>query len=141
MKAKHLKCIMEEFPTLTFFGFGVWTGTPPEERAAEFAVNRRALVRATERFEAARVWIRVHMVRRHSINRRRGSYGLKHVCERDIGYISNGVFIAAMIAEGFRFEQFGPNAWFNAELRRCSDHQAVMETRAIEGLCGVAAYG
>jgi hypothetical protein len=36
------------------------------------------------------------------VNRRRGtSYGLKHVAEREIGYITNGVPIAAAKAEGF----------------------------------------
>jgi len=44
-----------------------------------------------------------------------GSHGLKHVAEKNVGYITNGVFIAAAIAEGFRAVRIGetPNAWFN----------------------------
>ena len=43
------------------------------------------------------------------------SYRLKHVAERDIGYTTNGVFIAAAIAEGFAVRQYPdtPNAEIN----------------------------
>jgi hypothetical protein len=35
--------------------------------------------------------------------------------ERDIDYVTNGVFIAAAIAEGFSVQRIGnsPNAWLN----------------------------
>jgi hypothetical protein len=48
-----------------------------------------------------------------SINRRGTSYGLKHVAEYDIAYLSNGVFIAAATAEGFKVQRIAdtPNAW------------------------------
>ena len=54
--------------------------------------------------------------KRKTLNKRGTSYGLKHVCEKDIGYITNGVFIAAAIAEEFwvkRCDWSSPNAWLN----------------------------
>jgi hypothetical protein len=51
-----------------------------------------------------------------ALNRRGTSYGLKHCAEDDIGYLTNGVFIAAAIAEGFtvrRSQPNSPNAWLN----------------------------
>jgi hypothetical protein len=62
-----------------------------------------------------------------SFNKRGTSYGLKHIAEHDMGYCTNGVFIAAAIAEGFRVRREGrsPNAVFNistaAWRRRGSD--------------------
>ena len=43
------------------------------------------------------------------------SYGLKHVAEAEIGYTTNGAFIAAAIAEGFIVRRVGdgPNALLN----------------------------
>jgi hypothetical protein len=50
-----------------------------------------------------------------TINRTGTSYGLKHVAERDIGYLTNGIFIAAAHACGYRVVRVGdsPNAWLN----------------------------
>ena len=51
--------------------------------------------------------------------------GVKHIAAHDVGYITNGVFIAAAVAEGFRVVRIseGPNAWLNINersLRRVS---------------------
>jgi hypothetical protein len=64
---------------------------------------------------AARGWLS-QFAKIRALNRRGTSYGLKHWAEDDIGYVTNGVFIAAAIAEGFTVHcvEFGsPNAWFN----------------------------
>nr|ALS91550.1 putative vacuolating cytotoxin [uncultured bacterium] len=68
--------------------------------------------------------------RTKGINRKRNSYGLKHVAEGDIGYITNGQFIAAAIHSGFEYEQVNTGAnmhfnssekWFKRERVRQSD--------------------
>jgi len=43
------------------------------------------------------------------------SYTLKHEAQEEIGYVTNGMFIAAAIACGFEVMQAkdGPNAWLN----------------------------
>jgi hypothetical protein len=52
--------------------------------------------------------------RSKAINRKNGSYGLKHEAERYMGaYISNGAFIAAAYLEGYAIERDGPNACFS----------------------------
>ena len=56
-----------------------------------------------------------------SLNRRRTSYGWKHVAERwhkargNPCYVSNGMFIAAALARGFRIERLpsDPNVYLN----------------------------
>ncbi|MDR0451231.1 MAG: hypothetical protein LBH26_08200 [Treponema sp.] len=50
-----------------------------------------------------------------AINKRYSSYGLKHLFEKKIGYLPNGVFIAAMIHSGFRYKIYNksPNPCFN----------------------------
>jgi hypothetical protein len=68
--------------------------------------------RSLAQFMAARGWLR-RFSKIKAVNRCGTSYGLKHVAEDDIGYVTNGCFIAAAIAEGFtvRCVEFGsPNA-------------------------------
>ena len=50
-----------------------------------------------------------------TINTKHTSYGLKHIAEKHIGYITNGVFIAAAIYCGFDFKvrARNPNVMFN----------------------------
>ena len=42
------------------------------------------------------------------------SYGLKHQCESDVGYVTNGSFIAAALLAGFPhvLRSGSPNVWF-----------------------------
>ncbi|MDR3335880.1 MAG: hypothetical protein LBT16_01630 [Treponema sp.] len=49
------------------------------------------------------------------INRRYSSYGLKHLLEKETGYLPNGVLIAAAIHCGFRYKVYdnSPNPCFN----------------------------
>ena len=58
-------------------------------------------------------WIADSMVMVKTINRSAWSYTLKHVCEMDIQYVSNGEFIAAASLLGYRYKQNGSNCWFN----------------------------
>ena len=84
-----------------------------QSRQAKFAEERAALFepRSLDQFDKARKWLR-QFRKLSSLNRRGTSYGLKHVAEPEIGYVTNGVFIAAAIAEGFTIARAdnGPNA-------------------------------
>ena len=111
--AAELQQIAAEYPDLTEFGFGIWQGTKPNERQATFKRDRQTLLASVERFEATRNWIQRRLRPIKTLNRRCTSYGLKHVCEREIGYVTNGVFIAAMAACGYRVKRHGANAYFN----------------------------
>jgi hypothetical protein len=119
--AAEIRRIVRQYPELTDFGFGVFgeRHLSPEERAEEFAINRAKMFedRSLLQFIRARDWLQGQGIRK-TINRCGTSYRLKHVAAHDIGYVSNGMFIAAAISAEFLVERAGPwrdspNAWFN----------------------------
>jgi hypothetical protein len=116
--ASDMAAVLEREPHLSDFGFGVFDprSKTPAERAAELRLNRDRIrePRSLARFMAARRWLsRFGKIK--AVNKRGSSYGLKHVAEHHMGYVTNGVFIAAASAEGFAVQRAdgGPNAWFN----------------------------
>lgn len=120
-----LRSIVSVHPELTAFGFGVFKERrlSEEEKAKQPAEERNRLLepRSVDEFKRARVWLRDKPRTKHP-NRRMTSYGLKHVAEKQIGYVTNGMFIAAALAEGFKVKHYdpqGPNAWFNISSRVC----------------------
>jgi hypothetical protein len=118
-----LTSIMANEPTLNDFGFGLYVGyrrESPAKQAEILAENRRKLLASVDRVQATCAWIDTHLLSRKTFNPRHTSYGLKHVAEREIGYMTNGVFIAAMIACGYRYKVEGPNAIFNVSERALS---------------------
>jgi hypothetical protein len=110
--------VLAREPELNDFGFGVFDprSKTPEERAVVFRRDREFIrdPSSLAQFTAARAWLN-RFDKLKALNKRGSSYGLKHVAEHDIGYLTNGVFIAAAIAEGFIVQRIGdsPNAWFN----------------------------
>jgi hypothetical protein len=109
--------VLEREPELSDNGFKQLRGRRSlAEHEAQFLKWREDMraPRSLAQFMAARGWLR-QFRKVKALNRRGTSYGLKHCAEDDIGYATNGVFIAAAIAEGFvvRCVEFGsPNAWF-----------------------------
>jgi len=121
----NMRAVMASYPQLADFGFGIYQGyrgKPLEERLTIFERDRATLLddRSLAQFMGARQWLR-QFTKTKAVNPRAGSsYGLKHVAEADIGYVTNGVFIAAAAAEGFivkRCRPDSPNAWFNISSR------------------------
>jgi len=115
--AVDMERVLEQEPTLSDFGFGLADFyRMHEEPAAKFQEDRKRIrdLDSLAQFVVARGWLS-KFAKLNSFNRRGNSYGLKHIAERDIGYVSNGVFIAAAIAEGFSVRRIdnGPNAVFN----------------------------
>lgn len=64
---------------------------------------------------SARLWIRSFCVRTQGESKDMSSYGLKHVAEKHMGYITNGAFILAATLEGYTVYPINksPNANFN----------------------------
>lgn len=94
-------------PTLGYGGVGQKRDNPLTENSAE-------------RIEACRAWLRANIERtRVAPKSGRTSYGLKHVAEAHIGYISNGEFIAAAVMEGYPFRVIkdSPNVRFGMSKR------------------------
>jgi len=113
-----MKRILAACPDLCNFGFSVFDPRhkTASQQEAEFAEEREAICqpRSLVAFIATRKWL--HGKPKISrLNKKASSYGLKHVAENEIGYITNGVFIAAALAEGFKVQRIGdtPNAWLN----------------------------
>jgi len=105
-------------PELSDFGIGVYGGgeMPPAERSAKLLKDRASLRASSDRIEAAFEYLSEMCIKRNkSINETSSSYGLKHVVERDIGYITNGQFITAAIIAGYKYKKYNgsPNVCFN----------------------------
>jgi hypothetical protein len=116
--AADMKRVLSGVSELGDFGFGVFDARKKtvEQRQAELMQERDDIQQpsALAAFVATRIWLR-QFSKIKTLNRAGSSYGLKHVAECDVGYITNGVFIAAAIAEGFRVSRIdnSPNAWLN----------------------------
>ena len=111
-----MRAVLAAPPSLNHYGFGLFDrkGKTTQQIEEELAEKRSAMLDAEslERFEKARGWLR-RFEKQKRIHHRGTSYGLKHVAAREIGYVTNGVFIAAAIAENFTISQSGPNAIMN----------------------------
>jgi hypothetical protein len=116
--AIDMDLVLEREPLLSDNGFKQLRGHQSlAEHEAKFLKWREDMrePRSLAQFMAARGWLR-RFGKLKSVNKSGTSYGLKHMAEDDIGYVTNGVFIAAAIAEGFtirRADFDSPNAWFN----------------------------
>ena len=126
--------VLETYPELTDFGFGRLNGFGEPLTKEEFEKQRADLRKSVERVEAARAWIRARLTPRKTFNPHSDSYCLKHRIERDIGYITNGVCIVAMLLEGYRARLYPPNCIFNIRAKfKPNDGGEGAEARRREG--------
>src|SRR5215218_971599 len=113
-----LEAVMRQEPTLTRYGFGVYKSPDKAYREKTLAEGRAELWEHAERIQDVCAWIWLHLRPIQSLNSHRSSYGLKHIVEKDIGYVANGELIAAMLMGGYRHAKHGPNAWLNVSETR-----------------------
>jgi hypothetical protein len=95
--AKTLQEVMQEHPNLCSYGY---RAVVPSFELAKMDEWRARLAADTEQFEKALSWCLRYLVLSKRVNKRYTSYGLKHICEPFIGYVTNGTFIAAFLAAG-----------------------------------------
>ena len=117
MSRDVIQAVINLVPELTDFGIGIYEngrGLDNVQKKAEFDKNQSMLLDSTESFEKAVAWLK-QVEKIKSFNTHRSSYGLKHLAEKEIGYITNGVFIAAAIHSGFKYKinPDSPNVRFN----------------------------
>ncbi len=116
MTREKIASVLTKVPELTDFGIGLYEqgrGLSKEEYKLEFSRQQEKLLDSTDAFERTCVWLsKIEKIK--TINKRRASYSLKHIAEEEIGYITNGVFIAAAIYSGFNYkiEYNYPNVYF-----------------------------
>jgi hypothetical protein len=88
----------------------------------QLAADRHALLLYTDDFIKVCKWL-TGIGKRKTINKKHSSYGLKHIAEKDIGYITNGTFIAGAIHCGFKYHicENSPNPCFNMSEKSLRD--------------------
>lgn len=110
MTQDDLDMILARFPDLSDYGIGIdWPVT-----RANFDQHREDLLESLDDCNRVCKWLKCIDETPH-FNHTISSYGLKHVAENEIGYVTNGAFIAAAIFCGFRprFRRDSVNVWFN----------------------------
>ena len=120
MNCKDIEQIMARVPQLNAFGIGVFEARrkTPDNRASELESEREELRNSVDACNKCCQWLRGNISKIKTINQRHTSYGLKHLAEKDIGYITNGVFICAAIHCGFPYKLTdGPNVRFGMSER------------------------
>ena len=137
---------IKEIPSLTAFGIGIFS---PVRQAKELGITVREYEareipngQAELRSEYGRMCTAAsadyikNLTPLKGVNKKRGSYGMKHKVEawtkargRSI-YTFNGAFIAAAVGLGFKYKDHGPNASFN--FSEASIRNMYRETREYE---------
>jgi len=114
---RQIAVVMDREPQLNRNGFGAGNyAKTPQERREQFAQWRSQLRSSGTRVAEIGEWLKRNVEPRSSINSRAGSYGLKHLAEKDLGsYVANGELIAAAIIGNYRYRRNGntPNAVFS----------------------------
>lgn len=112
----RLAITMEKESRLTDFGIGVYDERrlTNAEYMPKFEKERQDLRDHHAKVGEIVQWLRKHIAPIKTINTKRTSYGLKHVVEKDLGYITNGQFIAAAIIAGYDYKTYygRPNVSF-----------------------------
>lgn len=125
MSRDIIKEIVNSHPDLNDFGFGLYFGYENEsddvKAKVKFAQVQRLLDSESE-FCRAVEWISKNIEPTRGKKKTRNSYGLKHDAEKEIGYLTNGVFISAMIYCGYPYRIDGPNAIFNVNVVQKHEH-------------------
>jgi hypothetical protein len=111
MTRRDIERVIEKIPSLTDNGIitVMWHGRDAEE----FRERQESLKNSSEECTKVCAWL-ADIKKIKTINRLACSYRLKHIVEKEVGYISNGEFIAAAVHCGFtyRLHSDNPNVWF-----------------------------
>lgn len=100
----QLAAVIHFHPLLCDHGMGTmdhWRLSLSEQKQ-NLARDRRQLRKSVDEVVKTRSWLRSNVAKIKTINRQAHSYRLKHLAEMEIGYITNGVLIAAAILEEYR---------------------------------------
>lgn len=122
----RLAITMAKHPELNDFGIGLFDGgrgLSAEEKHAKNAENRKILRASAAAVTNAVTWLQENIEPTRTINTRHTSYGIKHIAEKDIGYITNGVMIAAGIIAQYPYEIMpgSPNVPFGVSEKSLKD--------------------
>jgi len=103
----RLVITMAAIPLLNDFGIGEFDhgrGLSRAEREARIAQDRARLRASSAAVARVVDWLVRNVAPTKTINPRGTSYSFKHTAEREIGYVTNGVFIAAGVIAGYPYK-------------------------------------
>lgn len=117
MSKQDIINVMDKLPELTNNGIEIDSKQISKTNKLieqKILLGKRELLNSIEAFNKTVVWLSF-IKKVKNINKKRTSYDLKHIAEKSIGYISNGVFIAAAVHSGFNYKYLPKslNASFN----------------------------
>lgn len=126
----YLAITLANEPDLNDAGMGLsrddWR-KPREERDAIFKKDREQIWERIEAIEMAVAWLNEKVKPIKTFSSWRTSYGTKHIAEPDIGYISNGAFIAALLIAGYSIKRnpdsLNPSVALSERSLRAIDHE------------------
>lgn len=90
--------VLTQYPSLNFAGGNRGVKQTDEE----FLAGRSKLYNSADRINQICDWIQANTYQTRHLNTKQTSYGWKHTCEKDIGYVANGEFILAALLCGYR---------------------------------------
>lgn len=110
---QDVRSALERNPRLNTFGYDVSDVSFKDKRVSTCESRREDLAGMLDRVNACAEWIQSNITPTNRLNKLRTAYGIKHITEREIGYIPQGVFILAAILCGYRQEEDCDSAVFN----------------------------
>ena len=114
MTRDDIVAVMAKIPNLNDFGIGLFDhgqGLTADQKVETLRQNQEQLLASEEACTRACAWLAtVEKIKTPKYS----SYGLKHVAEKAVGYVTNGVFIAAAVHCGvpYRLWPGSPNVGF-----------------------------
>lgn len=122
---QQIEGILEQHRLLSDYGYGSY---PNSKGMQEHQALRAALLTPDSVEAIAKLcgWIRTNLRERLNVNNRHSSYELKHIAEKDVGYVSNGQFIVAALLCGYKMgKRPRINPSFNIEERSIKEAYTV----------------
>lgn len=126
--------LMRCHPRLNDFGIGLLhsPGLCPAQKDDQelFSKNREKLRVSLEAVNKVANWLD-SVAKTKTVNAARTSYGIKSLMRLDVGYVTNGVFIAAAILCGFSYKMQlrSPNVMFGMSSRSLKIHRDRLQCR------------
>jgi hypothetical protein len=126
-----ISVVMEQVPNLNNFGIGSFLdgrGLSEAEKTAAIEASKKSLLASEEACTKICDWLSdMEPIQTASCS----SYGLKHIVEVEIGYVTNGAFIVAAIHSGFpfRLNSGSPNVSFGISKRSIKRKRELQKNR------------
>ena len=119
MTNAEIKSVLTLMPRLTEDGNGICDRPRGTDLGKAFLESQNCLLNSSDECRRVSAWL-FNKPRQININWRQSAYGLKHIAEDEIGYVTNGAFIAAAIHAGLKFKvcEDGLNVCFNLKTIR-----------------------